>query len=236
MNALTIPSNWNDVTIEGYVAFMKSAGKENEIENPADLSRLQQARVCYLTGCEPEEAKKVTTKEYARTQRLVKIPLPVKLKLKFKLNGIRYRIIYQHDRMTGERSDAISKLDTINKLDASKMDGGGYASIMNCAKRGHLDTLHQIMFLLSEPVKWGFRKKWIFLGWKAYDFKEYEVEDRINDFQHLTMEIANPVAVFFCNLSKVLTIGLEDYSLSEMNKMTTKMKKLQQELENDSDG
>ena len=234
MSALTIPSNWNNVTIEGYVAFMKSIGKETE--TVAELARLQISRVCYLTGCEIEEAQKLTTKEYAKTQRLVKTPLPVKLKLRFKLNGIRYRVIYQHDRMTGERSNAISELDAISKLDARKMDGGAYASVMNCAKRGHLDTLHQIMFLLSEPLRWGFRKKWLFLGWKSYDFKEYEVEDRINDFKDLPMKVANPIAVFFCSLSKVLTIGLEDYSFSQMKRMTTQMKKLQQELENDLGG
>lgn len=225
---IAIPSNWNNVTIEGYISFMKSIGKETE--TIGDLARLQMSRVCYLTDCEPEEARKCTTKDYSMVKRLVKVPLPLILRTSFKLKGIRYRLIHQAQRLTGDR------LEKIKVLDAKKMDGGEYASVMNCVKRGHLDSLHQIMYLICEPMKFGFRKKLLFIGWKPYEFKEWEVEDRINDFHSLTMDVANPASVFFCNLSKVLTIGLEEYSLNELRGMTKEMKKLQADLETDLDG
>ncbi len=224
---ITIPSNWNNVSIEGYVSFMKSIGKKTE--TVGDLARLQISRTCFITGCEVEDAQKLTTKEYTKVQRLIKAPLPIKLKTTFKLKGIRYRLSRVSD-LTGER------IEKIKALDARKLSGGEYSAVMNVRKRGHLDSLHQVMYLLCEPMKWGFRSKLIFLGWKPYEFKPYEVEQRINDFKSLPMDVANPAAVFFCILSKVLTKALEDYSLNQLKTITKQMKKLHKDLETDLDG
>lgn len=225
---VTIPKNWNKVTIEGYVSFMKSINKKTE--TAAELVRLQISRACYLTGCEVEEAQKLTTTEYSKVKKLATTPLPQNLKTSFKLKGIRYRLIHQAQKLTGDRTD------NIRTLDAKLMNGGQYASVMNCVKRGHLDTLHQILFNLCEPMKFGFRNKLIFIGWKPYDFKEHEVEERINDFHSLTLDVANPASVFFCKVSKLLIKSLEDYSYSQLREMNKQMKKLQADLIADSDG
>jgi hypothetical protein len=226
----TIPDNWNKVTIEDYVAFMKSLpGKDEEIA-ATELLDQQILRACYITGCEIEEAENLTTAEYSKVNKLAGTSLPQQLKLTFKLKGIRYRLLYQSKKITGKR------LKAIKTLDARKMDGGEYAAQMNCAKRGYLDSLHQVMFNLSEPLKWGLRKKFPFIGYYPYEFKDYEIEDRINDFKSLPMEVANPAAVFFCEVSKRLMTALEDFSIREMKKMTRKMKALEEELTASSDG
>ena len=228
MSAITIPDNWDKVTIEGYISFMKSLGKETE--TTGDLARLQMSRVCFLTGCEPEDARELTVEEYTKVQRLTKVDLPQRLIFNFKLKGIRYKLIHQATKLTGKRSEAIKTLD------AKKLSGGEYASIMNVAKRGQLDNLHQIMFNLCEPLKFGFRSKFPFIGWKAYEFSSAEVEDRINDFKELTMDVTNPASVFFCRVSRDLTKALEDYSYSQLQKMTKQMEELRADLEKDLDG
>jgi hypothetical protein len=204
-----IPSKWDDVTIEGYVAFIKSLD-ENPVTN-IDIVNLQIKRVCYLTGCEPEEAEQLSTKGLAAITKLIKTPLPQMGRKRFKLNGINYRF----------------------KLLSGPRTGGEYAAIMNAAKGGKLDNLHHIMFLISEPIK----RHWLmFWKWKSYEFEATDIPQRIQDFKQLPLKIANPAAVFFSRLSKELTNLFQDYSLSQLKEITKGMQELEADLKKPMDG
>ena len=212
-----IPNNWDDITIEGYVAFNKSL-KETASTN-TDIVELQIKRVCYLTGCEPEEAEKLTTEEYAKVNELIKTPMPSLIRKRFKVCGKSYRF----------------------KLLSGPRTGGEYAAIMNTIKGdggldAKLDNLHHIMFLISEPIKFGFRKKFPFVGWKPYQFEGRDIPDRIQDFKQMKLKYANPAAVFFSKVSKELTSLLGDYSISALKEMTVQMKELEADLNEHMDG
>ena len=204
-----IPSNWDKVTIEGYVAFTNSL--KEKPENNVDIINLQIKRVCYLTGCEPEEAEALSTKGLGAINKLVNTPKPQKLITRFKLNGINYRF----------------------KLLSGVRTGGEYAAIMNAVKGGQLENLHHVMFLISEPIK----RHWLFFWkWKAYEFEATDIPQRIQDFKQLTLDIANPAAVFFSRLSKELTSLLLDYSVDQLKEMTENMSKLEANLNEYTDG
>jgi len=145
---------------------------------------------------------------------LINTPKPQVGRKRFKLNGIRYRF----------------------KLLSGPRTGGEYAALMNAAKGGQLNNLHHIMFLISEPIKLGFIKKFPFIGFKPYEFEAVDVPDRIQDFKQLTLDIANPAAVFFSRLSKELTNLFLDYSTDQLKEMSENMKKLEADLNEYTDG
>lgn len=188
-----IPKNWDNVTIENFVGLQQALKDE---ENDSKFDSLIK-KICFLTGKSVEEVKQMDINQISKINKLLKTPLPTQLMTNFKLNGIRYRVILNARELTGER----------------------YTAIMNTAKRGTLENLHQIMFLISEPIKWGFRKKFPFVGWKSYEFKPSEVPERIKDFHKLPLKVANPVSVFFSQLSKDLTKAILDYSIQKVDQM-----------------
>jgi len=232
----TIPSNWDKITIENYVGFMKSFPKKGDKPKASDLLTQQIVRAGLITGCEPEQAENLKLADYAKVNQLARTPLPQKLVLRFKLKDIKYRLLYQSKHRSGGRLKEIERLNPNKTLDARQMDGGEYAAQMNVIQRGHLDGLHQIMFNLCEPIKWGFRKQFPFVGYYGYEFTDYETEDRINDFKSLPMDVANPASVFFCRVSNQLTITLVSSSIQKTKKIATKMKTLENELKAASDG
>lgn len=226
---MEIPKSWDKVTVEGYINLMKSLEKESE-----DVILESIKRIVFLTGCEPEEASQCTLDQIQDIKRLVNTPLPTRLKTRFKLKGINYRLLY----LTSERLSKWTNedLETLNKLDARQMTGGEYCAAMDVIARGQLDNLHHVMFLISQPIKFGFKKKFPFFGWKDYDFLAYEIKDRINDFKSLTMEVAYPASVFFCEASKKLTTSLQEYSENEMMTIVEQMDQLESELAEEQGG
>ena len=207
-----IPKSWDKITIEQFVELQGTLKEEPKTDR--ENFDLQVKRVCFLTNLEVEEALKLPTSISTDVNKLLKTPMPTQLLKTFKLNGVRYKVI----------------------LDARKLNGSRYIAVMNTAKRGAVKNLHQVMYNICQPIRFGFRSKFPFIGWKEYDFEAHEVEDRINDFKQLTLDIANPVSVFFSAVSKSLTIALEDYSLQELKKMTKLTQDLATDLKEDMDG
>lgn len=189
-----IPENWDNVTLEGYAAFQRSL--KEEPDTTAGTVELSIKRAMYITGCELDEAEAMTIDDYSNITKLIKAPMPQVLQKRFKLNGINYRF----------------------KLLSGTRTGGELAAINNVAKRGVIDNLHQIMFLISEPIKW------TITGWKPYEFEAKDVADRINDFKQMTLGVANPAAVFFSEVRKELHSLLENFLLKEMGTLTEQMK------------
>ena len=85
---------------------------------------------------------------------------------------------------------------------------------MNACKEKDVQ-LHRLMFSVCVPINW--------MG-KDQDLKPYEVQERLNEFKSMPMTIANPIVVFFWNLSNDLTQSILQFSnskMKEMNKMVT---------------
>ena len=208
---MNIPENWSKITLENFVHYLEYSDEEPEtLEDRFDLLY---KRTCAILGCTIKEVKALSVENQSKLVKLMATPLPTRLPIQFKHKGIHYK-----------------------KILVNNLTGGRYAAIKTAAKRGVNNNLHHILFLVCEPQRFGFRKSFPFIGWKPYEFKLGELQDRINDFKTLPMAVANPLSVFFLTLSKKLSSLLEDYSIKTLQKMTTEMKELQTSLETDMDG
>lgn len=99
-------------------------------------------------------------------------------------------------------------------LDPTKEESLRYKMVMNACKEKDVQ-LHRLMFSVCVPINW--------MG-KDQDLKPYEVQERLNEFKSMPMTIANPIVVFFWNLSNDLTQSILQFSnskMKEMNKMVT---------------
>lgn len=209
---MSIPTTWKEVNIEQFVELQEALNEKPVTDLEIVNNKILQAVI--LSGLSVEEVENLPFNELEKVNKLLNTELPNKVRKYFKLNGIKYRVIY----------------------DARRLNGSRYIAVMNSAKRGTLKSLHQVMYSISQPVKFGFKKKFPFIGYNEYEFEAHEVEDRINDFKELSIDIANPVSVFFSNLSKVLTEVLEDSLLNQTKKMTTMTDELTKDLTADMGG
>lgn len=201
---MKIPKKWDNIPLRNFVAYQEASELElKEFE-------MLYAKVCAIMDCSLEEAKNMTIADKIDLEKLIKKPIPNRLRKRFKLNGVTYR--------------------------RKKIKAGKYVAIKNAAKRGTLKNLHHILFLVCEPVKFGFRKQFPFIGWKAYEFEADEIKKRIIDFKELPMSVANPLSLFFLTFSKRLKSLLEDYSIKSLKEMQKKMEDIQASLEKDMDG
>ncbi len=206
-----IPENWNNVTLEGFAAFNRSL--KQEPSNDKESIELMIKQVMYITDCEPEQAEKATINDFKKLKKLINAPKPQRLIKKFKLNGIRYRL----------------------KLLSGTRTGGELTAINNVSKRGVINNLHQIMFLISEPIKFGFKKQFPFIGWYPYEFEQVDISDRIRDFKKMTLKVANPAAVFFSKVRDELQPLLTNYLIEVMENQQKEMKELEQALKSHTD-
>jgi len=126
-----LPKNWNDITIEQYVAVYKTLSEEPK-DAEAQLNLLIK-RTCLLTFKEPEWIEdNLTMNDLAKMQDFLKSDLPTKLITRFRFNGRRYKV----------------------DLNPTKYDAGRYMSVMNQLKDSKIDNLHKVIFLICREVDW----------------------------------------------------------------------------------
>ena len=216
--SIKVPKKWDNIELRKFVHYCDYIGEEPEtIEERFELIY---KKACALLDISLADAKKLTVKQQAGIVKLAKMPMPMKLKPRFKHKGIKYRPI-------GSRYSIV---------DAREIDGDRYSAIKALAKKSTSENLHQVLYLVCEPIKWGFRKEFPFIGWHKIEMDASEIEQGIMDFKDLPMKVANPLIVFFLTLSKRLSVLLKDYSIQTLNGMTKEMKELQADLEKDMDG
>lgn len=209
---MKIPSKWDNLPLDRFVHYLEYINEEPEtIEERFDLLY---KRTCAILDCTVEEARKLTVKDQAKLVKLFNTPMPTTLKISFKHEGKRYRPTIPVRELTGDK----------------------FVAIKNAAKRGTKDNLHHVLYLACDEYRYGFKKKFPFIGWYKAELTDQEIEQGIKDFKTLPMKIANPMSVFFLTLSKRLNNLLNDYSIKVMKKMTEEMSELQASLENDMDG
>ena len=198
-----LPKDWNDITIEQYVAVYKTLSEEPETAE-AQLNLLIK-RVCLLTNQEPEWVEdNCTMQDLAKMQDFLKMELPTKLITDFRFNDKRYTV----------------------DVDPTKYDAGRYMSVMNQLKDSKIENLHKVIFQVVREVDWKGR---------TIEADLNKLPEDIESFKQLPLKIANPISVFFCNLSESLTDVILQYSTEQMKKT---QKDLQTEIDylNDSDG
>jgi hypothetical protein len=218
-----LPKNWNDITIEQYVAVYKTLSEDPK-DAEAQLNLLVK-RVCLLTNQEPDWVEEnCTMQDLAKMQDFLKSDLPLKLITDFRFEGRRYKVItnpnllkrtiYKRILDTVKRNIGLdSKMDAV---DATKMDFDGYMSSMNTIrdKDKALDNLHNTVFQICQEVDWKGR---------VIEIPEGEIIERIESFKQLPLKVANPIAVFFCSLSETLIQDTLTYSINQMKIATQKV-------------
>jgi hypothetical protein len=216
--SVVIPSKWDNIELRKFVHYCEYIDEKPEsIEQRFELLY---KKAMALLDISLEEAKNLTVKDQTNIAKLAKGKMPMHLKPRFKHKGVRYRPV-------GSRYSVV---------DARELSGDKYSAIKALAKKSTSENLHQILYLTCEPIKYGFKKSFPFIGWKTYDLDASQVEQGIMDFKDLPMYVANPMIVFFLTLSKRLNVLLNDYSIQKLNGMTKEMKELQADLESDMDG
>lgn len=126
-----LPSNWNDITIEQYVAVYKTLSEDPK-DAEAQLNLLVK-RVCLLTNQEPDWVEEnCTMQDLAKMQDFLKSDLPTRLITDFRFEGRRYKV----------------------DIDPTKYDAGRYMSVMNQLKDSKIENLHKVIFQVCREVDW----------------------------------------------------------------------------------
>lgn len=148
--------------------------------------------------CSEEEAANIGLDKLNQVNQLFKSEKPTKIVKEIRLNG-------QHFEF---------------ELNPNKLTASQYAGVMEATKDIDIN-LHLFLFHLARPYNYSwFRKKYIKL-------EDYQTIELIDQFKDIPMSVANPIAVFFFNLSTEFTRILNDYSdqkLKEMNKILDQTK------------
>jgi hypothetical protein len=145
-----------------------------------------------------EEAANIGLDKLNQVNQLFKSDKPTKIVKEIRLNG-------QHFEF---------------ELNPNKLTASQYAGVMEATKDIDIN-LHLFLFHLARPYNYSwFRKKYIKL-------EDHQTIELIDQFKDIPMSVANPIAVFFFNLSIEFTRILNDYSdqkLKEMNKILDQTK------------
>lgn len=194
--------DWSKITVEQFVK-TQAIIKEDPVDE-LDLHAQKKLVAEIITGKSIEEIENMLMADIDNIYLECLTPsLPKKIVRRFKLNGIKYEF----------------------NLDATELTSGKYMSIMEAIKENPLDNLHMTLYNLSTPIK-----RNAIGGFRRYNFEPSEVHKRIEDFKQMPITIANPIAVFFCNLSVHLTNVSEYYLLKKMETMTKEMNELSADL------
>lgn len=214
--------NWADVTIGQYQELHKTfdyeptapTEREREIQI-ADWRILQMSILKGESFAQTEDW--VTLGELEKMKIFIHSNMPCKIYKRFKLNGIKYEF----------------------ELDPTKLKGGSYMSLMKDLEEPY-ENMHKILYNYAHPYRYWFRKGWFYkmqlpFGKIRLGTDISEIHRSQEDFKEVPMSVANPLIVFFWNLSKVLTKDLEDSLNKQMKSLTKKTNKLAKDLV-DGDG
>mgnify|MGYP003645482064 CR=1 FL=1 len=204
---VTIPTSWNDITIEMYIKLKPVLETEQE-----PITRVINL-LCILTGKKREEVQDITLPDYKMLldkMSFLNTELPKDLRKKrIKLNGQWYEW----------------------KLDAKNMLFGEYISVMEIMQKASdneavlFNNLHKILTVIFRPVE----KKYGML-WKSSKVDGEKIrETSENILKHMSIADAYPIAVFFCNrypdLMKAIKTSLKEKAEKIVKEVKRELKK-----------
>ncbi len=242
---MKIPKSWEEIPLNRFKQYLETCEEKpfelTKESTEEDINRYNteavdiiRKKTCALLGCDLEAVKNLTAEEQAEVKRLMAKPLPTRLQLHFKYKGQNYRPYIE-----SKKNRNLNKIYDLTKqieIDTKKFNGGKYSAFKNVQTRGTTNYLHQLLFLSCEPIKYGFKKRFPFVGWRYQDLTEKEIEQRIEEFKDIPLGIAYPTLVFFLMKSRELRSLLEHYLSNQMTAMTQEVLELQEDLEKDMDG
>jgi len=132
---------------------------------------------------------------------------------KFKVNGVWYELVE----------------------DANRLSGGQYMRTQTILKDLAKDpeTIDKNLHLILANVCVPMERKGVRLKIKTeYDIKEVATEF----YDYLTIDIAYPIIIFFCTLSKNLIPFMQDYLTQKSEKVKIELLTIQKDLQNSMDG
>lgn len=201
---VTIPTSWEDVTVEMYIKLRPVLqAKQEPIERVINL-------LCVLTDKKRNVIRDLQLTDYQKIVKKMKFletELPNKLKSKyFKIGGDWYTF----------------------KFDARQLSFGEYISTMellqDASKNEEIihQNLHRILTAICRPVK----RRW-------FRWKEIKLDGELlrktteNIYKNMPITIAYPIGVFFYHHLQTST---QDTRISLIQKATEKMKEAKREM------
>ncbi len=157
--------------------------------------------------CSEDEAANIGLDKLNQVNQLFKSEKPTKIVKEIRLNGRHFEF----------------------ELNPNKLTASQYAGVMEATKDIDLN-LHLFLFHLARPYNYSwFRKKYIKL-------EDYQTIQLIDQFKDIPMSVANPIVVFFFNLSIEFTKILNDYSDQKMKEMKKILDQTKTDLLKNTDG
>lgn len=191
---MKIPKGWHELTINQFQELLPS-----KTEGMSELSKTIH-EITILTGLNYDQIRNYTNKEVKQVKERtawLSEERPNTLKNRYKIKGVWYRF----------------------EVNASDLILDQYAFGMQTLQdlKDNPETVEQNLHLLlanvSRPIKRNWIGKWV-------DVKDYDLLKMSEDFKHnMTMDVASPIIVFFCHLSKHLTKITNDYSTKKVEQM-----------------
>ena len=203
---VTIPTSWDDITIEMYIKLKPVLETEQE-----PITRVINL-LCILTGKKREEIKEITLPDYKmllKKMSFLNTELPKELgKKRIKLNGQWYEW----------------------KLDAKNMIFGEYISVMEIMQKASnndavlFNNLHKILTVIFRPIE-----KRYGLFWRSMQVDGEKIrETSENILKHMSIADAYPIAVFFCSrypdLMKAIKTSLKQKAEEIIKEVKKEMK------------
>lgn len=207
---VTIPTSWNDITIEMYIKLKPVLETEQE-----PVTKIINT-LCILTDKKREDVENITLPDYKlllKKMSFLNTELPKEIKKKrIKLNNQWYEW----------------------KWDAKNMLFGEYISIMEIMQKASendailFDNLHKILTVIFRPID----KKYGLL-WKSKKMNGKVIRETAdNILKNMSIADAYPIAVFFCNRYPDLMQTIKTSLMEEAEKIVTEVKK---ELKTETD-
>lgn len=169
---MRLPKGWNEVSIDQFLKYTTICTRK--WEDPIDL---EVNVLATFSGKDPKEIEKLKTKElmaYIRQLEFLKELPKNNVFTHFKLNGKKYKACLTFDELTAAQFCNFSDI------------------LKGVKAEDYIYQAHQLIaaMCLVEEGTW-FKKKYVYNGYK-------ETSDEF--YKHMTIDIAYPFYVFFCNV------------------------------------
>lgn len=194
-------NSWDKLTINQFVNI-------NSInESDLDLLDKQIEITAILYNTTPKEIEKLSLPEYKEAVRIIEFmdkPMPTDAKQVFTIHNTKYRFMHEINKWTW--GQWISVMDFLQGKTNKELT----------------ERMARVLALTCVPMKrtwYGKLKPCEFDGSKVADLEQLF-------YDNLTMDIANPISVFFYLLFKNSTHALQDYFLSEAKKQTQEAREI----------
>lgn len=188
---MRLPKGWDEVTIDQFLKYTTICTRK--WEDPIDL---EVNVLATFSGKEPKEIEKLKTKElmaYIKQLEFLKELPKTNVHTHFRLNGKRYKACLTFDELTA--GQFVNFSDILKGVKAED----------------YIYQAHQLIatMCLVEEGSW-FNKKFVYKGYK-------ETSDEF--YKHMSVAVAYPYYVFFCNVMEKALPVIQDYLSKEVTKL-----------------